>query len=229
MSLKNNRRQSKNEISSCLGVGSTCKELSSNELWIQFLSTKKIPQKIQNLPSDKPPALEESTTFERFYQHLNALHSARRAYIQAESSKRIRRALRHQIRASSQTFETGDTAFYKRDTSNKWKAPDKVIGQDDKTIFVRHRNTYVRVPSCHLLKVGQEFRNENEQKSTESKVEVNDEITESGPVVNEEKFDGEFESPKQTKPLNTNNDEPASLTSDTLNVRPSEANDQPYP
>ena len=121
-----------------------------------------------NLPSvitDKPPALEGSTISERFYQHLNGLHSARRAFIRAESSERIRRALRHQIRTSDQLYETGDVVFYKRDTSNKWKGPGTVIGQDGKTIFVRHGSSYVRVPTCRLLKVGDEFNNANKQSS----------------------------------------------------------------
>ena len=55
-----------------------------------------------NFPSvlvDKAPALEETTISEVFAEHFNALHSARRAFIQAESSERIRRTLRHQIRS----------------------------------------------------------------------------------------------------------------------------------
>lgn len=48
-------------------------------------------------------------------------------------------------------------------------------------------------------------------------------------MINEEESDGEFKSPKQTKPLNTNNDELVSLVRDTLNDRLREANDQPYP
>ncbi|XP_066915082.1 uncharacterized protein [Clytia hemisphaerica] len=92
-----------------------------------------------NLPSvivDMPPALEGTTTSERFYQHLNSLHSGRRAFIKAESSERIRRALRHQLRSHSEIFEVGDAVYYKRESSNKWKGPGKVIGQDGKTIFV---------------------------------------------------------------------------------------------
>ena len=95
-------------------------------------------------------------------------------------------ALSHQICASSQTFETGDTVFYKRDTSNKWKGPGKVISQVGKTTLVCHRSTYVGAPSCCLLKERQEFSNKNEQKSTETKVDFNDEIIESGIVTNED-------------------------------------------
>ena len=115
-----------------------------------------------NLPSviiDKPPALEGTTISKQFYKHLNGLHSGRRAFIQAESSERIRRALRHQLRSHSEMFVTGDPVFYKRESSNKWMGPGKVIGQDGNTIFVRHGSVYVRVPNCRILKVGEEFNN----------------------------------------------------------------------
>ena len=133
-----------------------------------------------NLPSvviDKPPALEGTTTSERFYQHLNGLHSARRAFIQAESSERIREALRHQLRSHSELFETGDTVYYKREASNKWKGPGKVIGQDGKTIFVRHGSVYIRVPNCRIMKVGEEFKSEIDKASnikTNDQSPVND-------------------------------------------------------
>ena len=128
-----------------------------------------------NLPSvivDKPPALEGSTISEKFYQHLNGLHSARHAFIQAESSERIRRALRHQLRSHSEVFETGDAVFYKRDSSNKWKGPGKVIGQDGKTIFVRHGSVYIRVPNCRILKVGEEFNNKTNNKTIDQTEEI---------------------------------------------------------
>lgn len=114
-----------------------------------------------NLPSvltDKPPALEGTTMNEIFAKHLNALHSGRRAFIQAESSQRIRRALRHQIRSAGEHFEQGESVYYKRDDSHKWKGPGKVIGQDGKVVFVRHGNIYVRVHPCRLVKVGHEFQ-----------------------------------------------------------------------
>ena len=70
-----------------------------------------------NMPSvitDNPPALENTTISQNFAKHLNALHSSRRAFLQAESSERIRRALRHKIRASGECFQHGDRVYYKR-------------------------------------------------------------------------------------------------------------------
>ena len=48
--------------------------------------------------------------------------------------------------------------FYKRDSSNKWKGPGKVIGQDGKVVFVRHGNIYITVSTCQLIKFGKEFQ-----------------------------------------------------------------------
>jgi transposase InsO family protein len=132
-----------------------------------------------NLPSvlvDKPPALQGTTVSENVAQHLNAMHSGRRAFIEAESSERIRRALRHQIRASGEPFQLGDHVYYKRDDSNKWKGPGKVIGQDGKVVFVRHGSVYVRVHPCRLVRVGEEFVKDAEKEvsgeTTSSRSEV---------------------------------------------------------
>ena len=117
-----------------------------------------------NLPNvfiDGPPALSGATASKSFAKHLNALHSARQSYTKAETSERIRRALRHQIRVKDQVFETGDPVYYQRDGQNKWRGPGKVIGQDGKVVFVRHGSIYVRVTPCRLIKKGEEFNNES--------------------------------------------------------------------
>ena len=119
-----------------------------------------------NLPNvliDNPPALEGTTISKTFAKHLNALHSSRRAFIKAESSERIRCALRHQIRIKDQIFQSRDKVYYKRDGQHKWRGPGTVIGQDGKVIFVRHGNVYVRVAPCRLIKTGKVFQTDEEQ------------------------------------------------------------------
>jgi len=56
-------------------------------------------EKIPNLPSvltAKPPALRTVTPSSLIAENLNALHTARKAYIQCEASKKIKNALKHQ-------------------------------------------------------------------------------------------------------------------------------------
>ncbi len=115
--------------------------------------------------TDKPPALEGTTTSEVLAKHLNSLHAARRAFIQSETSERIRRALRSKMRASEQVFEHGDRVYYKREAHEKWLGPGKVVFQDGKVIFIRHGGAFVRVSPNRLLKTGAEFHDGNNDKS----------------------------------------------------------------
>ena len=130
------------------------------QMWNGFSSYQLVFGQNPNLPNvmiNKLPALEGTTSSEIVASHLNALHSARRAYIEVESSEKVRRALKHKIRANTTKFSMGDKVFYKRDGNNKWKGPGKVIGQDGKIVFVRQGNVYVRVSTNRLVKAGKEF------------------------------------------------------------------------
>ena len=69
--------------------------------------------------NDTLPALEGRTSSEIVAQHLNASHSARKAFIGAETSDKIRRALKHQIRPSRKPFNEGDLVYYKREENTE--------------------------------------------------------------------------------------------------------------
>ena len=60
--------------------------------------------------------------------HLSAMHSARRAFVKAESSEKIKRAIRHPVRSCKQMFQNGDKVFYKREDNPQWRGPGKVLG-----------------------------------------------------------------------------------------------------
>ena len=100
---------------------------------------------------DKPPALHGTTISESFAEHLAALHEGRKAFIEAESSAKIRKALRHQSRNVGGQCATGDKIYVKREDSQKWKGPGKVIGQDGKSVFIRYGNVFLRVPAYHIV------------------------------------------------------------------------------
>ena len=64
-----------------------------------------------NTPSvliDHPPALESATSSDIIRMNLNAMYSARKRYVEAESSEKIRRALRHKVRSYADVFMKGD-------------------------------------------------------------------------------------------------------------------------
>ena len=110
-----------------------------------------------NLPSvltAKPPALRTVTPSELIAEHLNALHAARRAFIQSESSDKLKTALQRQTRdVTTKVFNNGDHVYYKRPDHKEWRGPGVILGLDASHVLVRHGGSYVRVSPCHLRKV----------------------------------------------------------------------------
>ena len=110
-----------------------------------------------NVPSvltDLPPAFETTTSSDLIRNNMNALHSARKNYIAAESSERIRRALRHKVRSYADTvYVNGDKVFYRRKNVKGWKGPAVVLGQDGQFVLLRQAGGFYRVHLCHLMKV----------------------------------------------------------------------------
>ena len=129
---------------------------NSLQMWNGYSSHQLVFGENPNLPnimSDNLPALEGSTSSEIFAKHLNALHAARKLFIQSEADERVRRALRYKVRASEQVFENGDRVVYKREGKERWLGPGKVVFQDGKIVFVRHGGIFVRVSPNRLQKV----------------------------------------------------------------------------
>ena len=85
------------------------------------------------LPSvinDKPPALESTCTIfsEVVAKNLNALHEARKAFIENEASEKLRRALKHTIRPiTSIIYQPGDKVYYKVRILKNGKGQQKLL------------------------------------------------------------------------------------------------------
>ena len=100
---------------------------------------------------DRPPALSDETKSDIVRENLNALHKAREAFVRSENSERVRRALRHNVRTSTDNrYVTGDKVYYKRAADKNWKGPGTVLGQDGQQVLVKHGGVYVRVHPCRL-------------------------------------------------------------------------------
>ncbi len=130
-----------------------------------------------NLPSvltNKPPSLEGSTTSNVVGKHLNVMHATRQAFVEAESSERLRRALRKQIRPSGGNFETGDKVYFKRSDNPEWKGPGCVIGQDGTVVFVRQGGMVVRVHRSRIRKCTDKVDTGNGQSTNMEDEEVGD-------------------------------------------------------
>lgn len=133
---------------------------SSNQL--VFGTNPNLP----NIMSDGLPAMEGKTSSEVFAKHLNALHAARKAFIESESSERIRKALKKKVSTNNTIFHHGDRVYYKRERDGRWRGPAHVIFQDGKIIFVRHGSVYVRVSANRIVKKGEEFQENNNKDGT---------------------------------------------------------------
>ena len=104
--------------------------------------------RLPNVIESELPALEELTQLEYFAKHLNALHSARRAFTAAESSERVKRALRFNVRNYERSYSSGEEVFYMKE--GRWTGPATVIGSDSSVVFVRHSGRMLKVHASKL-------------------------------------------------------------------------------
>ena len=145
---------------------------NSLQMWQGFSSYQLVLGKNPNLPNimtEKLPAWQGVTTSEILKEHLDAMYSARKAFMKCEADGKIRQAMRHPIRTNEEIFYPGEIVFYKREGSNKWLGPGKVIFQDGRVVFVRHGGIYVRVSTNRLVKDQQQQKEENLREEKEQK------------------------------------------------------------
>ena len=67
----------------------------------------------------------------------------------------------------------GDRVFYKREGKERWLGPGKVVFQDGKVVFVRHRGVFVRVSPNRLQKVNSYSTDDDVDNDTSSKIKDN--------------------------------------------------------
>ena len=92
---------------------------------------------LPNVYTNDLPALERTQASDIVRDNLNALYEARKEFLKTESSERLSRALRHNIRASDlNDVQNGDEVFYKCAGSHEWHGPGIVIGRDGKQVLV---------------------------------------------------------------------------------------------
>ena len=109
-----------------------------------------------NVLDDKLPALdlEPNSSSEIILKNLKCQATAREAFIQAESSQKIKRALKSKVRTStSLIYQNGEAVYYWREGDRRWRGPGRIIGKDNKNILVRHQGSIVSVNPCRITHV----------------------------------------------------------------------------
>ena len=101
--------------------------------------------------SDNLPALSMKPSSEVLQDNLNALHSARRAFIVSENDEKIKIALWHNVRTGGEVkYVIGDNVFHKREDKNESGGPGVVVGKVNQQVFAKHRSFYICVHPCRL-------------------------------------------------------------------------------
>ena len=173
-----------------------------------------------NYPSaflNKPPANNTTCVSEIVAQNLNAMHSARKAFIEQESAERLRRALNRKVRNySEQVFCLGDKVYFWRNNNLEWHGPAIVIGKDRQQILIKHGGSYIRVHPCRLQHCQQEDSTVNKMHDDQ--------------VVSEQPLQSAVESSIESKkvisvPSASDNSSPDSDTDDSVHNTESSSSD----
>ena len=65
------------------------------------------------------------------------MHAARKAFIEAEASEKLRRTIKVKTRVSTgMIYQSGDIVYYNRNDSNQCKDPGTVLERENKQILV---------------------------------------------------------------------------------------------
>ena len=106
-----------------------------------------------NVIDDLPPAEMGVPISEYVVKNLQALHASRQSFIKQESCERLRRALARKTRNVTH-FLQNDSVYYKRNNSNQWHGPARVLGKDSHQYLLKHGRIYVRVHPCRMQLTG---------------------------------------------------------------------------
>ena len=101
--------------------------------------------------------------------NLNAMYLRRKAYLEAENSERVKRALKIPLR----DINHGDMVFYKRPNIERWKRPAKIVGKEGKTLILRHGGLLIKAASCGIVKREYLLNSAKQTKDNDENVESN--------------------------------------------------------
>ena len=119
--------------------------------------------RLPGVMDDDLPALEGTSSEEVIARHLNASLSARKAFISAQASEKIRRALKGNVRQSRKIFTDGDKVYFKRPDRKEWSGPATVIGKDGKTVLLKYGAHIVRCHETHVQEIPYSFERDTEK------------------------------------------------------------------
>ncbi len=119
---------------------------------------------LPNTIVNKLPAMDTSSVSKVVADNVSAMHKAREEFVACESSQKLKRALKSQVRTcNDEYFDNGEKVFYKRNNSNAWHGPGTVIGREAQSILVKHGNQYIKVHPCHITRATKNDQSDSSQ------------------------------------------------------------------
>ena len=101
--------------------------------------------------NNSPPANNMNCLNDYVAENLNAMHLARKSFIEQESAERLRRALNRKSRTyANNDYFQGDKVYYWRNDQLECHGPAFVVGKDGKQILLKHGGSYIRVHPCRI-------------------------------------------------------------------------------
>ena len=95
-----------------------------------------------------PPGFEEVNVGKAAAMHIQAMHSAREAFIECESDRILKTALKKKVYAREENINPGDWIYYKN-KSRKWEGPVKVATKDGKLLYTIRGGRLLTINTDH--------------------------------------------------------------------------------
>ena len=100
-----------------------------------------------------PPGLEEVAMSKKVADNINAMHLSRKAYIECESDRVLKQALKQRIYHRGDDVVIGHWIYFRNKPQakgrSKWEGPVKVVGKDNKTLYVVRGGKLLSINSDH--------------------------------------------------------------------------------
>ena len=131
--------------------------------------------------------MSSPTTSKILIDNLTTLQKTREAYAASESSKKVCRALNHNVRTSEDIkYIIGDSVYFQCARERQWRGPGKVLGQDEQQVLVKYGSSYIRVHPCWLALECSHDKTDNKVSAI---LNLNDSIQEQPKKRNSRNFD----------------------------------------
>lgn len=129
-----------------------------------------------------PPGYEEVVMEKAVADHINAMFLAREAYIQGESDKILKKALKQRVYKRGEDIRVGDWIYFT--DKGKWKGPVKVTTKDGKSLYVVRAGRLLTINSDHAQLAS--FEGKLVEQKTDHDTKQN--IETNNTIVNEDKL-----------------------------------------